>query len=212
MSIARLRWLYGLQGAALGLLLPFLVPLLAGRGLSATEIGLVLGASGVLTLASYPMWGALADGPLGRPAALAASSVVAVIGGLWLAVAGSDPIVLAAAVSVTLVGALPWGPISDAIALQSLGDRSSSYGRVRAWASVGWAATAIAAGLAWDRVGGSAVTVAFALFAGAVAVAVLVSGGMRRRGGSADRVDAASLDEAAEAGAGVVRPDAVRRD
>jgi hypothetical protein len=43
MSNVRLRWLYGLQGAVLGLLLPFLVPSLAGRGLSATEIGLVLG-------------------------------------------------------------------------------------------------------------------------------------------------------------------------
>src|SRR6185295_2446189 len=79
MSIARLRWLYGLQGAALGLLLPFLVPLLAGRGLTATEIGLVLGASGLVTLACYPMWGALADGPLGRPMALVLASTVGVV-------------------------------------------------------------------------------------------------------------------------------------
>jgi PPP family 3-phenylpropionic acid transporter len=210
-SIARLRWLYGLQGAALGLLLPFLVPLLAGRGLTATEIGLVLGASGIVTLASYPMWGALADGRLGRPGALVASAAVAVVGGLWLAVAGSDPIVLTAAVSVALVGAMPWGPISDAIALQSLGDRSSSYGRLRAWASVGWAATAIAVGLAWERVGGSAMPVAFGLFAITVALSVLVPGGVRLA--KARRAaDPRATEEAAAAGADVVRPAAVRRE
>src|SRR5687768_7560132 len=124
MSIVRLRWLYAVQGAALGLLLPYLVPLMAGRGLSATEIGLVLGASGLVSLASYPMWGALADGPLGRRRAIGATASVAVIGGLWVVAAGSDPVVLAGAVSLTLAGAVPWGAISDAIALNSLGDRS----------------------------------------------------------------------------------------
>ena len=120
MSIPRLRWLYVLQGAALGLLLPFLVPLMASRGLSATEIGLVLGAAGLVTLACYPMWGALADGPLGRSATLVVSAGVAFLGGIWVAAAGSDPVVLAMAVSVALAGGLAWAPVSDAIALQSL--------------------------------------------------------------------------------------------
>src|SRR5688572_11693335 len=162
MAIVRLRWLYAVQGAALGLLLPYLVPLMAGRDLSATEIGLVLGASGLVSLASYPMWGALADGPLGRRRAVAVTAGVAVIGGLWVVAAGSDPLVLAGAVSLTLAGAVPWGPISDAIALNSLGDRSGAYGRLRAFASLGWAASAIVAGFAWDRVGGSTVFLAFA--------------------------------------------------
>jgi PPP family 3-phenylpropionic acid transporter len=211
MSVLRLRWLYGLQCAALGLLLPFLVPLLAGRGLSATEIGLVLGASGLVTLASYPLWGALADGPLGRRRTLATSSLVAVVGGVWLAVAGADPIVLAAAASVALVGALPWGPISDALTLQSLGDRASSYGRIRAWGSVGWCAAAIVAGLAWDRVGGSVVLLAFCFFAATVAIAIVVPGGAIRPGPRTVDKDA-SADAAAVEGAEVVRTNAIRRD
>jgi PPP family 3-phenylpropionic acid transporter len=216
MSIPRLRWLYGLQGAALGLLLPYLVPLMAGRGLSATEIGLVLGASGLVTLACYPMWGALADGPLGRPATLVVSSAVALVGGLWLAVAGSDPVVLTMAVSLALVGGLPWAPVSDALALQSLGEQASSYGRLRAWASFGWAVTAVCAGLAWDRVGGSAVVAAFGLAAITVALAVLLPGGVRRPGGvqrpTGRPVGPDALQDAAEHGADIVRPAAVRRE
>ena len=213
MSIVRLRWLYGLQGAALGLLLPYLVPLLAGRGLSATEIGLVLGASGLASLASYPIWGALADGPLGRRQAIAVSSVVAVAGALWIVVAGSDPLTLAGAVSLALIGALPWGPITDALALGSLGDRSSSYGRLRAWASIGWAISAIAAGLAWDRVGGSVVYLVFALFAVVVGAAVLVPVGPRRSALRADgAIGADGLATAAAASAEPVRRSVVRGD
>ena len=83
-------------------------------------------------------------------------------------------------------GALPWGPITDALALASLGERSSSYGRLRAWASIGWAVSAIAAGIAWDRVGGSAINVAFALVAVAVAVGVLLPTGGTRTAGAPD--------------------------
>jgi MFS transporter, PPP family, 3-phenylpropionic acid transporter len=211
MSIVRLRWLYALQGAALGLLLPYLAPLLAGRGLSATEIGLVLGASGLVSLASYPMWGALADGRLGRRQAVAASALVAVAGGLWLAVAGSDPLALAAAVSVTLVGELAWGPITDALALASLGERSSSYGRLRAWASVGWAVSAIAAGFAWDRVGGSVINVTFALVAVAIAVVVLLPSGGRRTAGAPEDAGRTGPDAAGSDVAAVPRP-GIRRE
>lgn len=174
MTILRLRWLYGIQGASLGLLLPFLVPLLDDRGLEPAGIGLVLGASGLVSLLSYPMWGALADGPLGRGPSIAAAGLLAAAGGLWITLAGSDPVALTLAVSLAFVGALPWGPISDALALGALGEESSSYGRLRAWASLGWAASAVSAGAAWGALGSDVVFGAFALLALAVAGTVLV--------------------------------------
>ncbi|CAN5811538.1 hypothetical protein BH23CHL8_BH23CHL8_14120 [soil metagenome] len=177
MTILRLRWLYGIQGASLGLLLPFLVPLLDDRGLEPAEIGLVLGASGLVSLLSYPIWGALADGPLGRGRSIAVAGLLAALGGSWVIVAGSDPVALTLAVSLAFVGALPWGPISDALALTALGDESSSYGRLRAWASLGWAASAISAGVAWGLLGSNVVFGSFALLALAVAGTVV----LRRR-------------------------------
>ena len=180
MSLLRLRVLYAAQGVALGLLMPFLVPLLDGRGLRPAELGLVLGVTGVISLAAYPIWGALADGPLGRPRAIALSGVIAAVGGLGILLAGSDPVALAVALSVVLLGGLPWGPLSDALALETLADDPSAYGRLRAWASLGWAVAAIAAGLTWELVGPDLASWAFALSALGLAALVLVPGRPRR--------------------------------
>lgn len=176
MTTARLQVLFATEGVALGSLLPFLVPILADRGLGPAEIGLALGASGVASLAAYPIWGAIADGGLGRRRTIVLSSFTAALGGLALLLAGNDVMALTLALCVLSAGALPWGPLTDALALQELPDPSAGYGRVRAWASLGWAAAAIAAGTAWLVVGPGPLIVAFA--AVALIVAVLVSPGV----------------------------------
>jgi PPP family 3-phenylpropionic acid transporter len=60
---------------------------------------------------------------------------------------------------------MPWGPLVDALALRELDEPADSYGRVRAWASMGWAVTAIGAGAAWVVAGPVPVIVAFSLSA-----------------------------------------------
>jgi len=197
-----LRWLYGAQGVSLALLLPFLVPLLDDRGLGAAGIGLVLGASGLVSLPAYPAWGALADGWLGRRATLVLTGATAAAGGAWVLVAGDDPVVLTLALSTALIGALPWGPLT----LETLGDESSGYGRLRAWASLGWAGAAIAAGLAWMQAGPGPVLVAFTLSALAVSGLVLLPtlvGRRARRGDPAGAVPAHGGDSADGSGRGV---------
>lgn len=134
--------LFALEGAALGLLMPFPVPLLDERGLGATQIGLILGLAGLASLAAYPAWGAIADAWLGRPRTIALASVAAAAGGLWLLLAGSDPLALAASLSLAFVGVLALGPLTDALTLTELGEGSSAYGRVRLYASAGWALAA----------------------------------------------------------------------
>jgi hypothetical protein len=54
-TTTRLRALFAAQGIALGVLMPFLVPVLLNRGLGPAEIGLALGASGLASLLAYPM-------------------------------------------------------------------------------------------------------------------------------------------------------------
>ncbi len=154
--------------------MPFLVPLLDDRGLDAAAIGLALGAAGVASLLAYPAWGAVADGRLGRRRTIALASVTAATGGLLILLAGSDPLLITLAISVAILGALPWGPLIDALTLQELAEPSAAYGRVRAWASVGWAGSAIIGGAVWQIAGPAPVFVAFSASALLVAVLVLM--------------------------------------
>ena len=124
-TASRLRALFASQGVALGLLMPFLVPILVDRGMGPAEIGLALGASGLASLLAYPTWGVIADGWLGRRSTIALASVTAAPGGLLILVAGSDPVAITLALSVAMVGALPWGPLIDALTLQELDEPSA---------------------------------------------------------------------------------------
>jgi PPP family 3-phenylpropionic acid transporter len=173
-TISRLRALFAAEGVSLGLLMPFLVPILVDRGLGPAEIGLALGASGLASLLAYPVWGTVADGRLGRRRTIALTGATAALGGILILLAGSDPLLITLALSVATVGALPWGPLIDALTLQELAEPSAAYGRVRAWASVGWAAAAIIAGAAWLLVGPGPIFVAFSVSALAVAALVLL--------------------------------------
>ena len=175
MTPTSLRLLYAMMGIAIGLLLPFLVPLLDERGLGAAQIGLVLGLSGLVSVVAYPVWGAIADGWLGRRRSIAAATTMAALGGLAIVMAGDDPALLAVAISWTTAGLVPLTPLSDALALNSLGDDARDYGRARAWASVGWAGAAIAAGLLWLLAGSTPVLLAFCAAAlGVVAMLLLL--------------------------------------
>jgi PPP family 3-phenylpropionic acid transporter len=163
--------------------MPFLVPLLDERGLGPAGIGLVLGTAGLSSLLAYPLWGAVADGRLGRRRTIALTSLTAALGGPLILLAGGDPLALAVALSVASVGAMPWGPLIDALALHELEAPADAYGRVRAWASMGWAVTAIGAGAVWTIAGPVPVVVAFSL--SALVVAGLILGAVPGHGPSA---------------------------
>ncbi len=161
MTIRRLDLIYAVQGVAFGTIMPFPVALLVERGMDAAEIGLILGLSGLVALLAYPVWGAIADGWLGRPRTIALTAVTAAVGGLLVLASGSDPVTLALVISVVMVGAVPWGPLIDALVLDELGDDSTSYGRIRMWGSAGWAVSAVVAGAVWMLVGPALVFTAF---------------------------------------------------
>jgi MFS family permease len=163
MTARRLRSLFAVQGLAFGMLMPFPVPLLDARGLGAAEIGLILSLAGLASLAAYPLWGAIADGWLGRPRTIALASLVGAAGGVAILLAGSDPVLLTLALSLALAGALSWGPLVDALVLGELGDGSSDYGRLRVWASAGWAVSATLGGAMWVAFGPEPVFTAFTL-------------------------------------------------
>ncbi len=173
MTLRRLHAVYAMQGIAFGLLMPFPVPLLDERGLGAAEIGIVLSIAGLVSLLAYPVWGALADGWLGRRRTIALAAVTAAVGGLLIMLAGSHPVTLTAALSLAMVGAMSWFPLLDGLTLGVLDERGSGYGRIRVWASIGWAASATVGGAMWSVAGPQPVFSAFILTALLVAGSLL---------------------------------------
>jgi PPP family 3-phenylpropionic acid transporter len=172
-SIGRLRAIFALQGLAQGSLLPFLVPLLAGQGMQPSTIGLVLSAAAFVSLISFPVWGVLADGPVGRERSIVITSLIAALAGVAILASGSDAVLLGLAAVAVSLGIAPWGPVTDALALQALGDGAPAYGRLRRWASAGWAASALAGGAIYAVSGPAVVVLGFVVASLLVALLAL---------------------------------------
>jgi len=169
-SFARIRLLFGAHGFASGFLLPFPVLLLSSRGVDAATIGLVLGAAAFMTMLSFPIWGLLADGPLGRERSIVLSGLIAALAGVCILASGSNVAFLSLGLILAWVGMAAWSPITDAMALAALGDRSGAYGRFRAWTSAAWAVSATTGGLVYMLVGPSALIMLYVVSSLALAV------------------------------------------
>jgi MFS family permease len=145
-QLRRVQVLFTLVGVAEASILPFLPIVLSDRGLSAAEIGVVLSVAALAGFISTPLWGHAGDGRLGAERTL----VVAAIG----AGAAAVPLVfvhsfLALTIVVVLITAArsAMASLTDAIALEHLGDDRAQYGRVRLWLSLGWAISACVWGI-----------------------------------------------------------------
>ena len=188
-SAPRFALLFAAQFAAVGVLLPFIPPLMAAAGLSAAEVGTILSVGAAVRLVSGPLGGRLADA-LGRPrAVMAAGAAVAALAACLYGLAGGFAGLLAA----NLLFALSFAcvvPLGDSMALRLARAEGWDYGRVRA---AGSAAFIIAAGLAgWvaDRAGAGSVAWLLAGTLAAVGVAALAlpaGEAPARRGGGAFR-------------------------
>jgi PPP family 3-phenylpropionic acid transporter len=143
----RLAAFYGAVFAVVGIFLPYWPVWLEARGLTATEIGLVLGASFWPRLATnllIPYW---AD-RLGHHRLLAVGLALATLLGLVLfALAQAFWLYLLAG----LITGAAWAailPIGEAISLQRARQGAIDYGRVRLWGSVTFILLAVSGG-AW---------------------------------------------------------------
>lgn len=188
-SAPRFALLFAAQFAAVGVMLPFIPPLMAAAGMSAAQVGTILAMGAALRLVSGPLGGRVADA-LGRPQAVmaagtAAAAVAACLYGLAQGFAGLLVANLLFALAFACVV-----PLGDALALRAARAEGWDYGRVRA---VGSAAFIVAAGIAgWvaDRAGAGSVAwlLAGALAVAAVATLALPAGeAVARRSGGAFR-------------------------
>ena len=138
--------LFTLVGVAEAAILPFLPIVLKDRGLSAAEIGVVLAVAALAGFISTPLWGHAADGRLGAEHALVVASIAAAFAVVPLVFVHHFLALTIVVVSITAARSA-MASLSDAIALEHLGDDRAQYGHVRLWLSLGWALSACVWGI-----------------------------------------------------------------
>ncbi len=150
----RLGRLYALVWLVGAIWIPFFVLWLKDRGFSPSQTGLVLGASALAAIVAAPFWSHAADRRAGTTRALQLALVLAGVTTLLLALTDSLLIAVMGAVAVLSASTSAVTPLSDALAVQTLGpERLHSYGAFRLWASVGWGVGAIAFGALFELAG-----------------------------------------------------------
>ena len=157
-------------GVALGVLYPFISVILAGRGFSPAEIGLISSLGAIGFTIAVPAWGHLADVRFGRPrplqlCAIGAGSAVLALLLPW------PPLLVVALLIAFWVFESSWQPLADAITVNAL--RGRDYARVRLFTSLGFAVATILSGFLYDRTGYWPAFVLFALAGGVMLIASL---------------------------------------
>lgn len=141
----RLALFYAAAFLLVGIQLPFWPVFLAGRGLSAGEIGFVLAAALWVKVLVNPLAGLVADRSKRRRAVMIFCAVANLAGfllfvpahGLWL-------LLLVNAMTTTAASALL--PLGETLALGIIYARRLDYGRIRLWGSVSFIIAALGAG------------------------------------------------------------------
>lgn len=170
--LPRFLVVYAALYAGYGLTTPFLPALLSQRGLSPTEVGLVLAAGTGIRLVAGPVAGRLADRLAAGQAVLAACAALSGASALlYLAGHGFAGLLLAGLVHAAATA--PLAPLADALALPAAGAARFAYGTVRGAGSAAFIAGTLVAGQVTGWVGLSALPVAGALAFAALAGATL---------------------------------------
>ncbi|MEO8289353.1 MAG: MFS transporter [Chloroflexota bacterium] len=131
---------------------PFFSVFLARKGLSGSEIGLLMAIGPLMAFLVAPSLTALADRHGWRVrmlcVSLAAMALILLIVPLPDSFAGLLPVMAV----LSLVGS-PIGPIADGLVARMSSRRGLSYGKMRLWGSLSWAAVAAIGGALWQEMG-----------------------------------------------------------
>ena len=188
-SAPRFACLFIAQFAAVGVMMPFIPPLMTAAGLSASEVGGVMAMGAAARLVAGPLGGRIADA-LGRPKAVMAGGALLAAAAACLYGLAQDLTGLLAANLLMALGFASVVPLGDALALRAAREEGWDYGRVRALGSAAFIATAGLAGWLAEFAGAGSIAwllAASMAVAAAAALAVPSTGVPARRGGGAVR-------------------------
>lgn len=189
----RISAFYAASFVPYGIQLPFFPLVLASRGLTETEIAVVVGVPMLLRVTTASALGHLADRLGDRRLALVLYCLATLVGAVTLLPAGSFVALVAATTAMTL----PWTgvlPVTDALATTVARRGRGSYGVMRAWGSIAFVVSNLVGGIVATRGGPDAVLMfLIAGFVGQVLVALWIPSDRRS---TAEPVDAVGGDEA----------------
>lgn len=143
---ARVAALFAGHFFGYGLFLPFFPVVLEFRGLSAAEIGFVLGTGTIARIAASPILSNLSD----RTGHRRRSILIYSLAGAGFIAAYSIPagmVFMAACVIGYMVCKAPVVPLSDAYALDVARNTGADYARMRLWGSAGFVAANLVGGV-----------------------------------------------------------------
>jgi PPP family 3-phenylpropionic acid transporter len=132
-----------------GVFSPYASLYFADRGLSATQIGILMSLMQVMRIFGPNVWGWVADQSRRRVVVLRLTSVAAALTFCGMFVGQSFMFFFALMVTVNLFTSAQ-GPISEALMLSSMRGDLTHYGRVRLWGSVGFIVLVTLSGYALD--------------------------------------------------------------
>lgn len=141
----RLAFFYAAMFSLAGVQLPFWPAWLAGRGLSAGEIGVLLAVAQWLKLAANPLAGIAADRSAAPRRIMLLLSLGAAAGFALLPAAHGFAFLLSLG-ALTACCLSPLSPLGDHVALAAASAGRLDYGRVRLWGSLGFIAATLLAG------------------------------------------------------------------
>ncbi len=167
-AVIALRLIVLALGVALGVFYPFIPVILATRGFSPAQIGLVASIGAIGFTLAVPAWGHIADVRLGRArtlqlCAIGGAAAVGAMLGQW------PPLVLAVLFMAYWIFESSWQPLADALTVNLIDRRR--YGRVRLLTSLSFAIASIGAGFVYDTAGFDAAYVLAVIAAVTIALA-----------------------------------------
>lgn len=159
----RLNVLYFLIYVAFACLYPFLTPYLKQRGLSFTEIGIIYGTMGIVSILSQPVWGFITDKYSNkRFVLLCIMSVCSLVILNFVFTVTFYSILASIMLLIVFQNAIT--PIADAYSCEIIDKHPSiQYGKVRLMGSLGWALTALIMGYVINLVGDNSVFYVYSL-------------------------------------------------
>ncbi|CTQ53685.1 putative 3-phenylpropionic acid transporter [Roseibium album] len=148
---ARVAALFACHFFGFGLFLPFFPVVLEFRGLSAVEIGFILGAGTIARIAASPILSNVADRTGKRRQSILIYSLIGAAFIAFFAVPGGLIVVGVSVIGYMVIKA-PVLPLSDAYALDAARNTGADYARMRLWGSAGFvAATLIGGSIASEK-------------------------------------------------------------
>ncbi|MES0811022.1 MFS transporter [Roseibium sp. SCPC15] len=141
----RVAALFACHFFGFGLFLPFFPVVLETRGLSAAEIGFILGAGTIARIAASPIFSNIADRTGQRRLCIL---VYSLIGAAFIALFSLPGGLMVVSISVIgyMVIKAPVLPLSDAYALDVNRNTGADYARMRLWGSAGFVAANLIGG------------------------------------------------------------------